>query len=340
MSEPSSAYRAPRLVTPVARSIELVGRSTAVRRVQELLRRIAVSSGGVLLVGERGIDVESIAKDVHLLGRDAAAPLVVIACGSHDARSLELALFGSAGPTSTRATDLEALSPDSALVAASGGTLFLHDVMDLPAWAQSRLARIARDGEMRVAGEPTAFDARLVASSLPTIDADLRENRFRPDLYRRLAASRIDLPPLRDRADDVGAIALRLLDEASARSGRTSRAFTQAALALLSALTWSGNLAELRAAVERVAAECRGDVIHVEHLLPALQLDRTATVFTPTGNLREARLRFERDYITAVIQHHGWKMADAARTLGIQRPNLYRKARQLGIAVLNPRRVE
>ena len=113
----------------------------------------------------------------------------------------------------------------------------------------------------------------------------------------------------------------------------TNSVFTQTALALLSALTWPGNLAELRGAIERVVRQTGDDVIQIEHMLPALQLDRAPTPFVPAGNLREARLKFERDYIAAVLQHCGWRMAEAAQTLGIQRPNLYRKARQLGIPV-------
>src|SRR5207244_8431977 len=148
--------------------------------------------------------------------------------------------------------------------------------------------------------------------------------------YRRLAAMRIDLPPLRDRAEDLPLIAQRLLDDCAA-DGSAAKTFTQTALALLGALTWPGNFAELRDAIQRVAAETCADVIQVEDLLPALQLLRAPAPFVPSGNLREARLRFERDYIAAVLQHHGWRMAEAAQTLGIQRPNLYRKARQLGI---------
>ena len=110
--------------------------------------------------------------------------------------------------------------------------------------------------------------------------------------------------------------------------------FTQAALALVGALTWPGNLAELRDAVDRVVADGRDEVIQIEHLLPALQLRRAPKPFVPSGNLREARLRFERDYIASVLQHHDWRMADAAQALGIQRPNLYRKARQLGIPLV------
>jgi DNA-binding NtrC family response regulator len=96
-------------------------------------------------------------------------------------------------------------------------------------------------------------------------------------------------------------------------------------------MSWPGNLTELREAVERALAATTGDNILVEALVPTLRFERAPTTFTPEGTLREARQRFEHDYIAAVLQHHGWRMADAAQTLGIQRPNLYRKARQLGI---------
>jgi two-component system nitrogen regulation response regulator NtrX len=144
---------------------------------------------------------------------------------------------------------------------------------------------------------------------------------------------RIDLPPLRDRQEDVPVIAARVLEEALSNRGLQPRAFTQAALALIAAVTWPGNLGELQAAITRVAGDLGDHDIQVEHVLPALHLQRAPARFVPTGNLREARLRFERDYIAAVLQHHAWRMADAAQTLGIQRPNLYRKARQLGIPV-------
>jgi DNA-binding NtrC family response regulator len=184
-----------------------------------------------------------------------------------------------------------------------------------------------------VDGQPVATEFRLIASATPGIDDDVHAHRFRPDLYRRLSTTRLDLPALRDRPEDVPALATRLLEELCASRDGSRRVFTQAALALLGALTWPGNLAELRDAIDRVVRETPEEVIQMEHMLPALQLDRAPTPFVPAGNLREARLRFERDYIAAVLQHHGWRMADAAQTLGIQRPNLYRKARQLGIPV-------
>jgi DNA-binding NtrC family response regulator len=320
-------------------ALELAGNSPAITRVQELLRRAAPLDAGVLLTAERGADVDSVARELHGRSRRAAAPYVVVECDGADASRLGQLLFGAVSPVSTgppiapTPTDLEPIARDSRIAAARGGTLFLQDVTELPAAIQARLARIARDGEVCLDGEPVATDVRLIASASPAVDADVHAHRLRADLFRRLAAVRIDLPPLRDRQEDLPVIATRVLEEVLVERGLKVRAFTQAALALVAAVTWPGNLSELRAAIARVADEPGDHDIQVEQLLPALHLQRAPVRFAPTGNLREARLRFERDYISAVLQHHAWRMADAAQTLGIQRPNLYRKARQLGIPV-------
>ena len=310
---------------------ELIGSSPAIVRVRELIRRVAAVDGGVLFVAEPGTGVESVARELHALARGSAAPFVPVDCS---AEAIDEMLLGV--PDGAARSDLEHVSPSSRLVAARGGTLFLANIGELPASAQARLARIARDGEARVAGDAVPMRLRIVASAVPGIDADVQERRFRSDLYRRVTTSRIDLPPLRMRADDVPAIAVRLLDDRCASDHLASRTFTDASLALLGAVSWPGNLTELRDVIDRVVSSTSGAAatIHVEHVLPALQLDRAPVSFVPSGTLREARQRFERDYIAAVLQHHGWRMADAAQTLGIQRPNLYRKARQLGIPLV------
>jgi len=313
----------------VARTVELVGESAAVTRVQDLVCRAASGDGGILLIAERGIDVPSVARELHARSHRAGSAFVHVECAVSDTPRLDGVLFGES-PAEPR-SDLETVSADSRIAAARGGTLFLQNVTELPAAVQARLARITRDREARVHGVPVATEFRLIAAAAPGIDEDVRAHRFRPDLYRRLAATRIDLPPLRDRADDVPALAARLLEDLCLSRGCAPRTFTQPALALFGALTWPGNLDELHDAIERVANDTGHDLIQIEHVLPALRLDRAPAAFVPLGSLREARLRFEREYIAAVLQHHAWRMADAARTLGIQRPNLYRKARQLGI---------
>ena len=323
---------ATRFVRPGDGAVELTGRSPAIARVQELIRRGASLDGGALITAEAGAGVEAVARELHLRGHPSTAPYVAVNCDAGDPASVDRLLFGQ--PRLESPTDLESVGADSCIAAARGGTLYLHNVTELRASAQAQLARIARDGEVRIDGAPVATALRFVASAPPGIDADVYAHRFRGDLYRRLSVVRIDLPPLRDRLGDVPALAVRLLDDTCAAEGRPARTFTPAALALFGALTWPGNLAELRTAVERVVADVVDDVIQIEHILPALQLHRAHAPFVQVGNLREARLRFERDYIASVLQHHDWRMAPAAQALGIQRPNLYRKARQLGIPLV------
>lgn|SRR5262245_25247038 len=316
-----------RFARPSTRTIELAGSSAAIARVDELVRRVAALDGSVLLTARRGSDVESIARDIHARSARSALPFVSVACG---AAEIERTLFGN--PDGQSPPDLEALAADSRIAAARSGTLFLEDVSELPAGVQARLARLIRDGEAWIDGEPLPVGLRLIVSASPAIDTEVRTHRFRADVFRRVSGLRIDLPPLSERPEDIPTLASRLLDEACAERGVGPRGFTQAALSLLGAMSWPGNLAELRETVARAAsASADGQSIPVETLLPTLRFDRAPATFTPTGTLREARQRFEHDYIAAVLEHHGWRMAEAAQTLGIQRPNLYRKVRQLGI---------
>ncbi len=325
----TSATLAGRVPRPASDAPELAGRSPVITRVHELVRRAALADGGVLISGDPGTDLEAVARHLHERSQRASGPFIAVDCGGEHAGRIESLLFGA--PVEAGPPDLESITTDSRLAAACAGTLFLQHVGDLPASAQARLSRVVRDGEVWMNGAAAAAGFRLVAAAQAGLDAEVAAHRFRSDLYRRITAARVDLPSLGDRSEDVPAIVLRLLSEVSARLGVPTRGATQAALALLGALSWPGNLAELRAVVERVVRETSDDPIQVEQLLPALQLDRRPAPLVPTASLREARRRFERDYISAVLQHHGWRMAAAAQTLGIQRPNLYRKARQLGI---------
>jgi len=271
-------------------AVELVGRSHAISRVQELLRRAAGGDSCTLITGEPGSAVESVARELHARSRRSDTPFVLVDCGAADTGSIDRLLFGSAPDLSTgsgprnEAADLEPVTRDSCMAAAIGGTLFLQDVSELPASTQARLARIARDGEVRIDGAAVATMCRLIASASPGLDADVHAHRFRGDLYRRLSATRIDLPPLRDRAEDVPLLAQRLLDDC-AEAGSPARSFTQTALALLGALTWPGNFAELRDAIHRVVAETDVAVIQVEHVLPALRLLRAPAPFVPSAAL-------------------------------------------------------
>lgn len=304
----------------------LLGNSPAVRRARSLLE--LPGGGPLLLLAEEGLDTPAVARYVHDLTR-AAQPFVAIDCGQPDADALDGALFGGR----TRATaDLETLGIGSAFLSARRGTLFLDNLGEMPAAIQRRLARVLRDGEARVgARDHVRLDARIIAAAATSLPADARDGRFRPDLLRRFGAAPVTIPTLRERPGDLAAIVARLAADLGGASARPAPSFSPAALTMLAALPWTGNLDELRTALSRAVAHVDGPVVRQEDLLPTVQFDGIARRMTPVVSLREARRRFEREYIASVLEQHGWRMSDAARTLGIERANLYRKTRELGI---------
>jgi DNA-binding NtrC family response regulator len=217
----------------------------------------------------------------------------------------------------------------------SGGTLFLAAVEELPAAAQARLSRLLRDGELRVRKSIVPVRFRLMASTTPDLEADVQTRRFRPELYRRLQRLRIDVPPLRAHRADLPAIIDAVLAEVTGPF-HVEVKLDPAAAAALAALQWTGNLDELRSALSRLVERSEGGLIRQEDVLADLQAPRARGRRAGTASLRDARLTFERDYIATVLEESGWRMIDAARVLGIERANLYRKTRQLGITRLKP----
>jgi DNA-binding NtrC family response regulator len=319
-----------RTATTSSVPLALVGESAAVRRARATLD--LPGAGPLLILAEEGLDPAAVARYVHERSR-GTQPFIHIDCAGSDADGLETAILGSR--TRTGSNELETLGPGSAFVAARRGSLFLENIGELPAAVQRRLTRLLRDGEARVGGrDGVRLPARVMASATPNLQADARDGRFRADLLRRFGAMPVAIPALRLRAEDLPAIVDRVAGEIAAGIDRPAPAFTQAALTVLAAMPWSGNLDELRTTLGRVLRDVPGDTIRQEdllHLLPIVPFQGIVGRVKPAVSLREARLRFEREYIAAVLEQHDWRMSEAARTLGIERANLYRKTRQLGI---------
>jgi DNA-binding NtrC family response regulator len=304
----------------------LVGESDAVRRAREILEQ--PGGGPLLILADEGLDTPGIARYVHERTR-AGQPFVAVECAQTDADALDATLFGV---RSRAAAELETLGAGSALLAARRGTVFLENVGDLPAALQRRLARVMRDGEVRVAGrDRVRVEARIIAAGTLGLPADARDGRFRADLLRRFGPVPVSIPALRQRVADVPAIVTCVAAELADEAGRRAPAFTPAALTMLAAMPWTRNVDELSAMLTRAFARIDAPIVRQEDLLPAVQFDGIARRVTPVVSLREARRRFEREYIASVLEQHGWRMSEAARTLGIERANLYRKTRELGI---------
>jgi two-component system response regulator HydG len=317
-----------------AMSYGIVGNSPAMRAVLELVQRAAPGRCGILICGERGSGREMIARAIRAHGPHSQAPFVAIDGLATTSADVEARLFGV--PLKLESGDrrgLERIARDSHLYNAADGTLFIENVVELPARVQTRLVRALRDREVFVEDvpEPLALDVRVIASADATLEAALEDGRLRRDLYERLSLIRIDVPALRQRREDIPVLATHFLKEAC-RANRTSiKTLTRAALTLLSALPWRGNAPELRGLLERLVLLVPQGLIRLEDVLQHIQLDGS---IGPTGydaTLRQARARFERDYIGAVLHHNHGRIADAAKVLGIQRTNLYRKMRRLNL---------
>jgi two-component system, NtrC family, response regulator AtoC len=297
---------------------DLMGSSPVVIDALAQVDHATADERGVLITAESGLDGESVARAIHARSARRSAPFLHLACDGAGAVELERSLFGTQHRSAT--AELELVAAASALFRANGGVLFLSALNELPAGLQRRLARMLRDGEARMPKRngTVALDVRVIGATENRVDGMLRD-----DLVRRLPLT-IDVPPLRQRRDDIPVIAEAMV---TARDG--GRRFTPAALTVLAALPWRRNTAELAALIDRLTAVTRAGIIRQEDVLAELQLERTPP--RPAANLREARRQFERDYIASVLRDHAWQMRDAARALGIERANLYRKARQLGI---------
>jgi DNA-binding NtrC family response regulator len=305
--------------------LSLTGPSPAAAQARAAFLAAAASPGPALIVADRGLDAEAIARALHARGR-SAQPFVVLDCAAAGA-DVERDLFGAPARSHAHG-EVEAAGAKSALLRARGGTLYLKQILELPAAAQRRLARLLRDREVLAGGKRVTLRARVLADAPSSVASDVGEGQLRSDLFQRLSQTTIAVPSLRERPADIPEVAETI---AAQLRGGAAPVFTQAALTVLAAPAWPGNLDELRAVLDRVLRTSPDGPIRQEDVLAQLPIDGGFARVAPHVSLREARRQFEREYIASVLERHRWRMSDAARTLGIERANLYRKTRQLGI---------
>lgn len=324
----------------------LFAQSAAMRSIVELVHRAAGNRGGVLISGEPGSGRELMARTIHRCADDAGeTPFVVVDCADDSPQELERRLFGIAADRrqhDAKPPLTDRVSRTSALLQANGGTLLLLHLVEAPARVQSRLARLLRDREAIVAEKRALaeFDVRAIAILDPGVDAAVVDGRLRRDLCERLTQTLIEMPPLRRRREDIPALAAHFLRRACENHGVPQKSFSRTALVLLSALPWHDNARELQQLVGTLVRGLRKPVVQLEDLLEHASLDGLAARIDPGLTLRDAKARFERDCISAVLMRHHGRVGEAAKALGIQRTNLYRKVRQLNVArsLLTPRK--
>jgi DNA-binding NtrC family response regulator len=304
------------------------------RPVLEKVQRAVESTAGVCVCGEPGTGRELVARVIHA-SRDVAATgaFVAIDCHAVGNVALDRALFGTVPARPSRAGVPETVGIDSAILRARGGTLFLLNLDEAPARVQTRLARVLRDAEVVITGDPdpVELDLRPIGSFEPGVEAAVADGRVSRELFERLRQIRIDVPPLRRRRQDIPLLAAHFLQEIAEGLGVPPKALSRSALALLTALPWQGNAGEMRELLETVARGCRRPVVQIDDLLEHAALEGISPKIEIGVTLRDAKARFERDCISTVLLRCQGRVGEAAKALGIQRTNLYRKVRQLKV---------
>lgn len=326
---------------------EVVGSAPGFRRAVDSAMRAAATPASILIEGESGVGKEVLAQAIHRASPRADRPLVTVNCGAIPSNLVESELFGHERGAFTGAFERRI----GHFAAADGGTIFLDEIGDLPAEAQVKLLRVLQSGEIRPIGAQASrqVSVRIIAATNRRLSDDVARGRFREDLFYRLAVVPILLPPLRDRSEDIPALADHLLDRIAPKLGGAKLRIDREAVELLRQFDWPGNVRQLQNVLFRAAIFCQrgtltvGDFPHLAGTAPAPAGEAPAAeaprmsagghsvpLFGPDGHVRPME-DVEADMIRFAIGHYRGRMTEVARRLHIGRSTLYRKLGELGI---------
>ena len=312
---------------------EIVWKGDAMKRVMAQLERVAASESRVCILGETGTGKELVARTIHDRSNRAEGPFVTLNCAAVPAELIESELFGHEKGSFTGASGRHVGKFEQA----DGGTIFLDEIGDMPLNMQAKLLRVLEEGEVeRIGGDkPISVNVRVVVATHRDLEARVREEKFRQDLFHRIYVFPFVLPPLRERREDIPALVEHFAGQVCEQNGWKPVPFTSEAMDALHSYSWPGNVRELRNMVERLmllATEGRVDEETVQMALPksggAVSSGVSATI---SGPLADRVQSFEREVILAELKRSHHNMSLAAKSLGLERSHLYKKAEQLGI---------
>ncbi|MDX1419040.1 MAG: sigma-54-dependent Fis family transcriptional regulator [Rubricoccaceae bacterium] len=298
----------------------IIGQSARMREVFETVTRVLDTDATVLLGGESGTGKELIARAIHYNGHRAKQPFVAIFCGSLPDELLESELFGhKKGAFTGAVADKKGL-----FEVADGGTIFLDEVGDLSPKLQTSLLRVLQEGEIKRVGDTAVrrVDVRVISATNKDLREEIAGRHFREDLYYRLNTIAIELPPLRQRRDDIPLLAAHFLDRFATGSRAHLRGFTPEALDTLKRYRWPGNVRELENTVERAAVMARGELIAPADL--RLPEGEAGPSFDPELPLKEV----ERRHVEQALAHHEGNVSATARALGVSRRWLHYRLKE------------
>ena len=311
---------------------ELIGDSPPMRRLFELIERIAATDTTVLITGESGTGKELVARALHRRSRRAVRPFVALNCSAVPAGLMESELFGHAKGAFTDARS----SHSGLFVQADGGTLFLDELGELPLPLQPKLLRALEERTVRPVGgtAEVPYDVRLVCATNRDLETAVEDGRFREDLYYRINVIHVPIPPLRERGRDILLLAQHYIDRFAATPGNEVVGPTTSAAERLLTYAWPGNVRELRNAIESATALARHDRITLDDLPERIRRFRPTELVVPLDDTQSLQTmeEVERRYILRVLETLAGNKRQAARVLGFDRRTLYRKLERYGVA--------
>lgn len=323
------------LLNKLRKSIALIGEAPAVVQMKQLISRIAPTPSWILISGENGTGKELTAQNIHYMSPRASRPFVEINCAAIPEDLLEGELFGiekGALPGIDKAKK-------GKLDLAQGGTLFVGEVSEMNPVVQAKLLRYLQEKKyQRVGGsEFIENDVRVIAASSKDLAKDVADKKFRQDLYDRLNVVPFKIPALRERTEDVAILVSHFSDEFSRASGFPKKVFSEKATELMRSYAWPGNVRELKNFVERVYILTPGEYVDVHDLrfagLSEGEGGGGTTLEGADGTFREARARFEKEYLIKKIEENGGNISKTAEMIGLERSYLHRKIKAYGIEV-------
>lgn len=308
----------------------LVGRSAAMREVMELVRRVAPTPSTVLITGESGVGKEVVARAIHHFSEYRDRIFLPVNCGAIPETLLESQLFGHMRGSFTGAI----ANQEGLFQRARGGTIFLDEIADMPLALQVKILRAIEAKEILPIGAstPIKVEVRIIAATNHDLRKAVEEGRFREDLYYRLNVFNIEIPPLRERRDDIPLLVDHFIRLHNRELKKNFKGVDSATMKLLMSLPWKGNVRELDNVIEHAMILGNGDWITVRDLPRALQQDVGIVSDIPaTDNLRDAVRAFEKAHIQSVLAKCHQDKRQAAQRLGVSLSSLYRKMEELGI---------
>jgi two-component system nitrogen regulation response regulator NtrX len=319
---------------------EMIWSGPAMERLMAQVERVAASESRVAIQGETGTGKELIARTIHQKSARHAGPFVTLNCAAVPAELIESELFGHEKGSFTGAATRHVGKFEQATV----GTLFLDEIGDMPLAMQSKLLRVLEEGEIeRIGGDkPIPVDARVVVATHRNLEEMVRQGSFRADLFHRVYVFPIALPPLRERAGEIPALAEYFSGQVALQNGWRPKHFSPDSLEILKRYAWPGNVRELRNVVERVMLLSSAEAISADEVslaLPAPRIGETVSA-AGSGPLTQRLESFEREVLLAELRRHHHHMTNTARALGLERSHLYKKCQQLGIDLQSERKAE